>query len=275
MPPQAAPAGQAGGAASEEPAWKNSWNWNLPDASFGSLILKIHDGRVNSEMYSQGASLSTRLGTEIAGFNFAYRAQSGGKGGPPQPASTGSPAPTSQRPAPSTSRPSGPPPPQKDGPDVDNAAGPSGARGPKPPQQPRNPPSQQNRANGPPPPGKSAAPSGWDTAPAAADKPAADGTVATGWGDSNEAPPSLSALAGNDATASSNANAPPRHHDGEHANRGGERGRGRGRGGRGGPDGPRGGRGRGGGPPRGGNSHANSANASPAPPAPAPAANGA
>ncbi|GAA5927611.1 DUF2433 domain-containing protein [Sporobolomyces koalae] len=52
-----------GGPAVEETAWKNCWNWNLPDASFGSLVLDIREGRVGSEMKSQG-------------FNFAYRSSS-------------------------------------------------------------------------------------------------------------------------------------------------------------------------------------------------------
>ncbi|MBW0463561.1 hypothetical protein O181_003276 [Austropuccinia psidii MF-1] len=46
----------------EEPAWKNSWNWNLPDAAYGSLVLDIKEGRIGAEMRSQG-------------FNFAYRSQ--------------------------------------------------------------------------------------------------------------------------------------------------------------------------------------------------------
>ncbi|KAI5476802.1 hypothetical protein MNV49_007259 [Pseudohyphozyma bogoriensis] len=48
----------------EENGWKNCWNWNLPDAAFGSLVLDIRDGRIGSELKSQG-------------FNFAYRANSG------------------------------------------------------------------------------------------------------------------------------------------------------------------------------------------------------
>ncbi|KAM0746439.1 hypothetical protein T439DRAFT_341042 [Meredithblackwellia eburnea MCA 4105] len=59
LPSQPAP----GGAIVEEVAWKNCWNWNLPDAAFGSLVLDIRDGRVGSEMKSQG-------------FNFAYRQNS-------------------------------------------------------------------------------------------------------------------------------------------------------------------------------------------------------
>ncbi|PWN38290.1 uncharacterized protein FA14DRAFT_119503, partial [Meira miltonrushii] len=49
-----------GGPLQEEPAWKNTWNWNLPDAAFGHLVLDISEGKVSSEMKSQG-------------FNFAYR----------------------------------------------------------------------------------------------------------------------------------------------------------------------------------------------------------
>lgn len=49
-----APPPLGGGAPTEEPAWKNSWNWNLPDAAFGSLILDIKEGRIGAEMRSQG-----------------------------------------------------------------------------------------------------------------------------------------------------------------------------------------------------------------------------
>lgn len=47
-------------ATSEEPAWKNCWNWNLCDAAFGSLVLDIKEGRISAELKSQG-------------FNYAYR----------------------------------------------------------------------------------------------------------------------------------------------------------------------------------------------------------
>ncbi|KAF9224429.1 hypothetical protein BS17DRAFT_779778 [Gyrodon lividus] len=47
-------------ATGEEPAWKNCWNWNLCDAAFGSLVLDIKEGRISSELKSQG-------------FNYAYR----------------------------------------------------------------------------------------------------------------------------------------------------------------------------------------------------------
>lgn len=42
----------------EETAWKNCWNWNLPDAAFGSLVLDVRDGRIGCEMKSQGTILS-------------------------------------------------------------------------------------------------------------------------------------------------------------------------------------------------------------------------
>jgi hypothetical protein len=38
----------------EDPSWKNCWNWNLCDAAFGSLILDIKEGRVSAELKSQG-----------------------------------------------------------------------------------------------------------------------------------------------------------------------------------------------------------------------------
>jgi RNA recognition motif-containing protein len=44
----------------EEQAWKNCWNWNLSEASFGQLIFDIRDGRVSARTYSQG-------------LNFGYR----------------------------------------------------------------------------------------------------------------------------------------------------------------------------------------------------------
>lgn len=78
-----------GGAANvEEAAWKNCWNWcvsypplssvgsfdcaraesshggtrnrNLPDAQYGNLIFDVRDGRMGSEMKSQGESLFWR-----------------------------------------------------------------------------------------------------------------------------------------------------------------------------------------------------------------------
>lgn len=43
-----------------ESSFKNTWNFNLPDAQFGSLVLDIKEGRISEEMRSQG-------------FNFGYR----------------------------------------------------------------------------------------------------------------------------------------------------------------------------------------------------------
>ncbi|GAA6005162.1 hypothetical protein JCM10207_008527 [Rhodosporidiobolus poonsookiae] len=75
------PASQSlgGGAAVEETAWKNCWHWNLPDAAFGSLVLEIRDGRIGSELKSQG-------------FNFAYR-QNTPKPAPSAPATSTTTAP--------------------------------------------------------------------------------------------------------------------------------------------------------------------------------------
>lgn len=38
----------------EDSVWKNCWNWNLCDAANGSLVLDIRNGRVSSELKSQG-----------------------------------------------------------------------------------------------------------------------------------------------------------------------------------------------------------------------------
>lgn len=44
----------------DEQAFKNMWNFNLPDAAYGWLVLDISQGRVSAETRSQG-------------FNFSYR----------------------------------------------------------------------------------------------------------------------------------------------------------------------------------------------------------
>ncbi|EGO01480.1 hypothetical protein SERLA73DRAFT_103282 [Serpula lacrymans var. lacrymans S7.3] len=60
LPPAPGQAGANATASTEEPAWKNCWNWNLCDAAYGSLVLDIKEGRVSAELKSQG-------------FNYAYR----------------------------------------------------------------------------------------------------------------------------------------------------------------------------------------------------------
>lgn len=50
-PPPNAPPGTL---YADEPAWKNTWHWNLSDSSFGHLILDIREGRVSAELKSQG-----------------------------------------------------------------------------------------------------------------------------------------------------------------------------------------------------------------------------
>lgn len=53
--------GPTGQMPTEEPAWKNCWNWNLCDAAYGSLVLDIRDGRVSAELKSQGMLLPNLL----------------------------------------------------------------------------------------------------------------------------------------------------------------------------------------------------------------------
>jgi Protein of unknown function (DUF2433) len=38
----------------DEVGFKNLWNFNLPDANFGTLVLEIKDGQVSSEQRSEG-----------------------------------------------------------------------------------------------------------------------------------------------------------------------------------------------------------------------------
>ncbi|KAI9319431.1 hypothetical protein BX666DRAFT_2025727 [Dichotomocladium elegans] len=47
----------------EDQAFKNMWNFNLPDAAFGWVVLDVNQGRVSAETKSQG-------------FNFSYRKSS-------------------------------------------------------------------------------------------------------------------------------------------------------------------------------------------------------
>jgi hypothetical protein len=44
----------------DEVAFKNLWNFNLPDAALGWIVLNVNNGHVGAEMKSQG-------------FNFTYR----------------------------------------------------------------------------------------------------------------------------------------------------------------------------------------------------------
>ena len=43
-------------------AFKNMWHWNLPDASFGSLVMDVAHGRISTELRSQGVSFAPRRG---------------------------------------------------------------------------------------------------------------------------------------------------------------------------------------------------------------------
>lgn len=42
----------------EELIFKNMWNFNLPDAAFGWVLLDIKDGRVSAVTKAQGYSIS-------------------------------------------------------------------------------------------------------------------------------------------------------------------------------------------------------------------------
>jgi len=46
--------------ANRDDAFKKLWQWNLPDATVGSLVLDISHGRVATEMRSQGVSFASR-----------------------------------------------------------------------------------------------------------------------------------------------------------------------------------------------------------------------
>ena len=72
------PAPGGGFPGTEESAWKNCWNWNLCDAAYGSLLLDIKEGRVSTELKSQGVWLDPRCpslvhSSPFLGFNYAYR----------------------------------------------------------------------------------------------------------------------------------------------------------------------------------------------------------
>lgn len=54
LPPVQPSSGPGATATGEEPAWKNCWNWNLCDAAYGSLVLDVKEGRISSELKSQG-----------------------------------------------------------------------------------------------------------------------------------------------------------------------------------------------------------------------------
>jgi len=54
--------GNVNNGAVDELAFKNMWNFNLADATFGYLVLEVEGGRIGTEMRAQG-------------FNFAHRSQ--------------------------------------------------------------------------------------------------------------------------------------------------------------------------------------------------------
>ncbi|CAE6446290.1 unnamed protein product [Rhizoctonia solani] len=90
IPPPVPPAGPnpTGPIPGEEPAWKNCWNWNLCDASYGSLVLEVKDGRISAELKSQGFNYGYRKNSQPAQAQPAVNAS-----GTKPPTTTGSPAP--------------------------------------------------------------------------------------------------------------------------------------------------------------------------------------
>ncbi|KAF3190261.1 hypothetical protein TWF106_009111 [Orbilia oligospora] len=100
----------------DESAFKNMWNFNLADASFGHLILDIENGRIGTEMRAQGFNFAHRTGKSTAATAAAANAAAAPTGpsgveapvqptnqptAPTQPAT----APTPQITAPQTSAP--------------------------------------------------------------------------------------------------------------------------------------------------------------------------
>ncbi|CEL59220.1 putative protein C16H5,12c OS=Schizosaccharomyces pombe (strain 972 / ATCC 24843) GN=SPBC16H5.12c PE=1 SV=3 [Rhizoctonia solani AG-1 IB] len=90
IPPPVPPAGPnpTGPIPGEEPAWKNCWNWNLCDASYGSLVLEVKDGRISGELKSQGFNYGYRKNTQPAQVQATVNAS-----GTKPPTTTASPAP--------------------------------------------------------------------------------------------------------------------------------------------------------------------------------------
>ncbi|KAI9026553.1 hypothetical protein CLU79DRAFT_717517 [Phycomyces nitens] len=58
--PELSSASSSSGPDRDEQAFKNMWNFNLPDAAFGWVVLDVNHGRVSAETRSQGFSFSYR-----------------------------------------------------------------------------------------------------------------------------------------------------------------------------------------------------------------------
>ncbi|KAK6536664.1 hypothetical protein TWF281_000885 [Arthrobotrys megalospora] len=76
----------------DESAFKNMWNFNLADASFGHLILDIESGRIGTEMRAQGFNFAHRTGKSSAAAAAAANTAitSAGPSGVEAPAPVGS-----------------------------------------------------------------------------------------------------------------------------------------------------------------------------------------
>ncbi|EWC46893.1 hypothetical protein DRE_03905 [Drechslerella stenobrocha 248] len=71
----------------DESAFKNMWNFNLADASFGHLILEIENGRIGTEMRAQGFNFAHRTG-KAAGAAAAAVAPNSSMSAPVPPVTT-------------------------------------------------------------------------------------------------------------------------------------------------------------------------------------------
>ncbi|EPS41545.1 hypothetical protein H072_4545 [Dactylellina haptotyla CBS 200.50] len=79
----------------DESAFKNMWNFNLADASFGHLILDIESGRIGTEMRAQGFNFAHRTGKSGAGNN-SVQSPAADTNSQPVPIAPTSAAPTTQ-----------------------------------------------------------------------------------------------------------------------------------------------------------------------------------
>ncbi|KAK6351275.1 hypothetical protein TWF718_004440 [Orbilia javanica] len=88
----------------DESAFKNMWNFNLADASFGHLILDIENGRIGTEMKAQGFNFAHRTGKSNAATAAAAANTANAAAAPAGPSGVEAPAqPTNQPSAPTQS----------------------------------------------------------------------------------------------------------------------------------------------------------------------------
>ncbi|CAG8503840.1 3866_t:CDS:2, partial [Racocetra fulgida] len=61
----------------EEPVFRNMWNFNLPDAAYGWVLLDIKDGRISAETKAQaiGGSQTSEIGAPTSPYGMGNRRQ--------------------------------------------------------------------------------------------------------------------------------------------------------------------------------------------------------